>query len=341
MGAVGMTIFFMLSGYILAYRYDVPRVPIREYALNRIARIYPVYVAAAVLALPWIGVSIAAGTTNEFMRTSGQLVSLIVANAFGLQAWFPAMFHYWNVPASWSISAEVFFYLLFPLLVAHIRPLRRQSLLLLLGIAYVFSFTPGFIYVFFSGREVPSIYYSMPIFRLAEFVLGMCAFYVTRHLPHAYAAFTAPAAYGLTAAALIYLGIIGHRFPLWVTHNWIIVPTIFVLLIALARPNNVVARTMSSPLMVWGGKVSYCFYSFQPLILFPLIAHRNSLVEVFPLLASNAILCLMMGLALLGMAAAGYYFIEEPGRSAIRRRARAWSIEGAQDRRPEFRSSWR
>jgi peptidoglycan/LPS O-acetylase OafA/YrhL len=53
-GAVGMSMFFTLSGFILSHAYAESKIAIKQYVQNRIARIYPVYILAAILALPWL-----------------------------------------------------------------------------------------------------------------------------------------------------------------------------------------------------------------------------------------------------------------------------------------------
>jgi len=53
-GAVGMTIFFVLSGLLLAYQYSDRYEDRKHYFLRRLARIYPIYVVAAISTLPWI-----------------------------------------------------------------------------------------------------------------------------------------------------------------------------------------------------------------------------------------------------------------------------------------------
>src|SRR5262249_30868226 len=56
-GAIGMSIFFVLSGYVLAHRYRDGVTSYRDYLVNRFARIYPIYAVAALLTVPWMGVS--------------------------------------------------------------------------------------------------------------------------------------------------------------------------------------------------------------------------------------------------------------------------------------------
>lgn len=105
-GAVGMTLFFVLSGFVLAYRFAGGPLDIDRYALGRLFRIYPVYLLAATSTIPWLISSIQNGSSAG---TVGQYVFVVLSNVFLIQAWFPQLFAYWNDGASWSISTECFF----------------------------------------------------------------------------------------------------------------------------------------------------------------------------------------------------------------------------------------
>lgn len=103
-GAVGMSLFFILSGFVLAHNYAAPG---RKYLWSRFARIYPVYTLAALVTIPFFSLN---GDVSVW-----QVAFAAVADVFMLQAWFPPLFPLWNFGASWSLSAEAFFYGVFPL----------------------------------------------------------------------------------------------------------------------------------------------------------------------------------------------------------------------------------
>ena len=130
-GYLGVSFFFVLSGFILAYTYidsetGALRGSARDFWWARVARIYPMYCLALVLALPIFGlyriVLAPAAARVEAMR------ALILAPAL-LQAWWPSAACQWNCPG-WSLSVEVFFYAVFPLLAVAIARSRRNIWLL-------------------------------------------------------------------------------------------------------------------------------------------------------------------------------------------------------------------
>lgn len=159
-GKTGVTLFFILSGFVLAWGYK-PHQSARSFWWHRVARIYPLHVVGVALAL------VAAATLVPEIRTDG--AAPLVANVFLVNGWVPDWWQAGN-PASWSLVCEAFFYLGFPFL---IRPLVRASnraltivvvaSLVLVALApQIAALAPG---VLSSA--------STPLLRLPEFVIGM------------------------------------------------------------------------------------------------------------------------------------------------------------------------
>ncbi|QCB96569.1 acyltransferase [Arthrobacter sp. PAMC25564] len=185
-GRTAVALFFVLSGFILAYNYpglsgSAERT--RFYA-SRIARIYPVTLLA--LGLGAIGVSYAATHPD-----SGRLLdwySLEEASPFALgtsflaqatmtTAWFPvaAVTQPWNGSA-WSIGCEVLFYALFPLLIVKLRKLRFKHIAYILIGAWIFQMLAIRAAISFAPAEqVGLLVYQFPVLHLFEFLVGIAA----------------------------------------------------------------------------------------------------------------------------------------------------------------------
>ncbi len=118
-GDLGVDIFFVLSGYLLSWQLFTKRLKtgtlnIRQFYTHRFFRIYPLYLVALMLAM--------IDPTVTWERLLG--------NIFAYNIWFDAM----NIviPWSWSLSVELEFYLVVPLLIFLIR--RTSVALLFVGL---------------------------------------------------------------------------------------------------------------------------------------------------------------------------------------------------------------
>jgi len=118
-GYLGVDLFFTLSGFILAHVYltsfEGGRFGYGGFLKNRIARVYPMHLAAlaAMLVLFAGATAMGAGVGSPDAFKWSDLP----AHLFMVHAWGTTAAVGWNFP-SWSISAEWAAYLLFPLIAA-------------------------------------------------------------------------------------------------------------------------------------------------------------------------------------------------------------------------------
>lgn len=263
-GAVGMAIFFMLSGFILAHRYSGRSFSDREYVVARFARIYPTYALSAILALPMLYFQIGElrfGTASLI----AQIVVIVVSAVAMVQAWIPMMFTYINNNANWSLSVEAFFYLSFVLIIGRIEKFSDRGLLFFLGSVYAFSLLGPLAYYAFEDRPEMGlqIFYAMPIFRLPEFLAGIAVYLISRRMPRMRAWGSGKVAFMLLVFSIVYLGTVAQFLPIFVGHNWIMIPLISSWLICLSGDLGAGRKVAENPVLVYLGKTSYCFYLFQ------------------------------------------------------------------------------
>jgi peptidoglycan/LPS O-acetylase OafA/YrhL len=254
LGYVGVSIFFVLSGYILTVVYlNSPAINLRRFYVARFARIYPVFAMSLLLVIPFTW----ADTAHHIIRfTGGYFTSLSM-----IQAWIPNLGTS-NVPA-WSVSAEAFFYLAFPVLglaIARLeKPLRLGLILWLTSIAVSVILCrtvhspslsrDNFIFARFN-----------PLLRLPEFLIGVCAAkWRPRVIPKSLS----------WVSILVYLGlmpVIVH-LPELVVSNGLLAPVFAALIVGLGNLNGKFERFLSSPPLVTLGHASYSLY----ILHFPVI----------------------------------------------------------------------
>jgi len=317
-----MSIFFVLSGFLLAYQYSGRYEDKKGYFVRRLARIYPIYVVAALSTLPWIwGAEIGVKTLSGWDTTL-----LVLANIFAVQAWVPQYFNFWNDGGSWSISVEIFCYAVLPFVAPWMVRLSNRQLGSLAVLLYLWAVAPGQLAHFWPDLSL-QFFYALPAFRLPEFLLGTCGFLAVQRGFE----FSRPnlVVIGGGIAFVLLMKLSEARTP-FIGLNWFVVPMVLGIVLALRQSNGRVSALLSSDMFVWLGKISYCFYSMQAFLLFMMITFHAELIKVVPLLEINWVLCISSLLVLVLLSAFGYHFIEEP----FRRKIQAWA-DGRGSKRPQ------
>jgi peptidoglycan/LPS O-acetylase OafA/YrhL len=114
-GGMGVDLFFILSGFILAHVYG-PQIEKktfhwRSFLWARLARVYPLHIACFLM---MVGLWLVALKIGAPIDAHAFDVTQIPAHLALVQAWGTVGSDGWNFP-SWSISAEWFAYLTFPI----------------------------------------------------------------------------------------------------------------------------------------------------------------------------------------------------------------------------------
>ncbi|MBJ7466138.1 MAG: acyltransferase [Mycolicibacterium sp.] len=324
-GAQGVDLFFILSGFVLAWNYldrMGPSWSTRDtlhFLWMRLARVWPVYLVTLHLAALWIIFTLNVGHVPAENADTLTATSY-VRQLFLVQLWFQPYFDgsSWDGPA-WSISAEWLAYLTFGFLALVIfrlaRATRARSLLLL-----AFATTlPPVMFLLASGQFYTPWSWLPRI--LLQFTAGAIACAAVRRLDPSHrtrmlAGVGSILLFGAIVGTLYWLD--GHPIP-GVMDSGGVVDLLFVpLVVMLSIGSGTLPALLSTRILVYGGQISFSLYMVHELV------HTawNWAAEQFELvLAGPAGPWLLTAIFAVTLACSAllYHVVEEPARHWMRR----------------------
>lgn len=259
-GYVGVSFFFILSGFVLSYSYKEKiknqSLEFKKYALLRLARLTPLHLLTA---LPFI--------FYAFFTDQNYTIIKTIFNLSYLQSWIPISSFYFSLNApSWSLSNEMFFYLcFFPLAMFSFR----RVVFLTLALSAVVFISAMIVYCFMDGRVFVGgytfahwLFYIFPGFRLLEFLTGMLLFEIWKS-GYRLNIVSMPFAYIFLAVAMWFAIDIPESFRLSLYY----LPFIAFFLYTHLTDDSLVNKFYSSKSMILLGNASFAFYLIhQPII---------------------------------------------------------------------------
>jgi peptidoglycan/LPS O-acetylase OafA/YrhL len=306
---VGVTLFFVLSGFLITNRYfELPKINLKKYLLNRFARIYPMYFLLSSLTFL---VSI-----FLYKQNSWKDLQVYFLNITLLKGYFDNI-KFSGIGQGWSLTVEEFFYLFAPLFFIFVK--KSKIYLFLLPLFFVAT---GIILVcFFEQKEGFGFMKSIPFMfdftffgRCIEFFIGMTLALFLKKIPV------------FNHFNYTFFGIVSFVFWIFLLSvqktptgfgtdcvfgkiiNNLLLPVfgIVPLFIGLILERNWISKFLSSKIMQLLGKSSYVFYLIHLGIFYKLFdKFFGNLLIIFILL--NIISILM------------YKLLEEPINRFFRR----------------------
>jgi peptidoglycan/LPS O-acetylase OafA/YrhL len=312
---VGVTIFFVLSGFLIGYRYLGQRVALRTYFANRFARIYPIFFLLTTLSF----------AARQYKGHPFYLSEYLLNITF-LRGLF-AQHIYSGIPQGWSLTVEEMFYLSAPLAFGLIRRSRQWLWGMPLGLvglgAVAVLLCHGLPWHGFLG-SFGFLFRFTYLGRATEFFVGVALAWVLRSQGaiRPVRGFT----YGGLIGALLCVGGLsllhgpteesfGVSTPAGLFINNVVLPLLGIgpVLWGLTREDTWLSRFLSTRLLVLLGKSSYVFYLIHMGVVQRLLSPRLGTT--------------LTVLALYGLSILLYWFVEEPLNLWLRRALRKPAAE--------------
>ena len=321
-GQLMVDFFFMLSGFILAHAYTTDQwtagkwSDVRAFFLRRIARVYPAHLFMLVVFLAYEfvdvtlhtlipsiddGVSFVGSTSVESIFTN-----LILIHSWGIHETLT-----WNQP-SWSISAELAAYLLFPVLAWH-SPIRRVPGFALAAASISFAILAA---IEWNTGHLTGGHRLGVLVCVAEFVIGMVLYYWISPFRS-----TGDTKLGTIQFATL-IGIIAIM-TLNLPHI-LLIPFFGLLIVSCRDDKGWISQILGLPTLLWLGRISYSLYITHYIFIRIFDAPWHHL---FPEISGfgeawNLVVVVVEAFMIIGLAYLTYTFVEMPGRNWIQKAAK-------------------
>jgi len=331
-GWTGVELFFVLSGFVLTLGYldrigARPTAPvIGRFLVNRFARVWPAWAVVTLIGGAWLWTIRSAGWDADVISPHPEagLTSLVrqlsMTQMWGYSELGGASF----VPPGWSISAEWTAYLVLPLAMVLVRPLRRLPAGLLMAAA-VAAMSPLAVDAFVHGTPDSEQNWVLRI--VCGFTAGVFSALAHRRVARTERTDSIGLAMVWSALLLVLAGVSWASWAAWqqgpgaaVDHYGVIVVLFPVLVVGLALTARGPARWLASAPMVYGGKVSYCLYLVHFLVLDVALtiwwqepADRDMITPGLVLTVPGLVIVALVASVAL------HHGVEEPGRKLVLR----------------------
>jgi peptidoglycan/LPS O-acetylase OafA/YrhL len=317
-GYVAVSYFILLSGYVLGYNYNAKaragQLEKKRFWKARFSRIYPIYLLSLLLAWEKL-------PSEYASHTHGMFWAGVVLTPLLLQGWIPAIATFLNTPA-WTMSAEAFYYFIFPWIAAWKETKRLSALLWKMAGVWILGMIPGALYMLFSpdGISNPSrwsygpwlwaLKYT-PYAHLFSFIFGVMLADLNGMIAH-----TNRLRFWLALGGFggIYgLLTLGPLVPYAIIHDGLLMPLFACIILGLSG-DNLLSRIIGCRPLVFIGMGSYSLY----LLHFNLwnILHGSHVLNLLGLARFDPWISYVL---LIGLALLVFHTIERPAQRQLRK----------------------
>ena len=249
----GVPIFFVLSGFLIGYRYFDPVNSVKDglsnYFVNRFIRIVPIYLVITIINCIWFQLD---------WRTA-------ILNLTLLHGFFPE-YVFNPLPHTWSLTVECTFYLLVPFIFWLVRKGVEvlSQYLIFLTIGFLLTNILGAFPVQYLWGEDTFMLVLTFFGRSFEFLVGIrLAFFVkSRPINFTFAPWKTYTGIFVFSVMLVILSLIKGLHSYWgiLLHNIMLPFCIAFVIYGLIAGRNIISTLLATPLFQLLGNVSFVFF---------------------------------------------------------------------------------
>lgn len=308
---IGVSLFFVLSGFLITYRYYHRHREIltKRFYIKRFARIYPLYFLLLTATYLYAHIN---GEGNNAFSLHNYLFNITLLSGFFNELKFT------GIAQAWSLTAAEVFYLFTPLIFFFMK----KKLINLVGCIISFMLFGCLLVVISHGFHNPNGFFGSFEFMFTYTFFGRCFEFIAGILVAIYYLRNKENLANQKTQYLTYIGLVGTFFCIFLlscfpendNHFMIrfllysfLLPIVGFtpLYLGLISSKTFISRILSSQLLQLLGKASYAFY----------LIHLGFLAKIIQSVAANQLLFFLM----LNIVAIGLYFsIEKPMNKLIK-----------------------
>ncbi|RXK59451.1 acyltransferase [Lacibacter luteus] len=295
--------FFVLSGFILAIN-AADKIDLKRFYFNRFARIYPLYLFALLAVLALIRSIRPFDFSLDFHR--------VLLSVFLVQSWTEKYALVYNYPG-WSLSVEIFFYLLFPFVFRALKLLPFKQRVIVVALFWAAMQT---LFIVLARDYTASVLYH-PLFHLSTFLVGILGgmLYKERHDWLVTKQVYLERIFLVASFVLLYLMFTGNKLFSQVYHDGLPAPVFLLFIFIVAMNRHQLFNGFCKRVPEYLGEISYGIYILQV----PVFRLLTQTFDLKTKLSATAFFYIYLLLLML-VSVICYELIEKPSRIYLRNR---------------------
>lgn len=312
MGAIAMTGFFLLSGYVINLSYGRKDLSnskeLKRFYIKRLISIIPLYFV-------WASLLVVANIVINGKSAIIQETILLPVELLGIQSVFSSLFSFSHNSGSWFISCILICYFLFPLLQIITKNLTdRNRVVLIFVLSFILLWSP-FVQYYFHLQKI----YSNPFFRVLEFSIGILVSQMNiTASPHKLILLLRKPFICIMSIVCLIIGVMVARMiniPAdYMLYNWVALPCFVSMMISLGNYNF--RKLQNSKVIRYLSELSFCIFLGQIIYVWYAVKYTFEYVGC----EANIMKILVSFLLVFSIANVLHYLVEVPSSKFFKQR---------------------